>query len=213
MATKAVFIDALGTMLWLQPPWEHVDPDVVAGVDPKRVKDGFIAEIGYYMEHIDEGSDEEGLGDLRRRCAQVLSAEAGIEIPVEAMLGALRFELFAETLPALRELRSTGLPVVCVSNWDCSLPQVLELLGLAPLLDGVVNSASAGVRKPNPAIFTPALALAGCEPREALHVGDSADDVRGAGAAGIPVLRIDRSGSGDIASLLEIRQHLALDER
>ncbi len=43
---------------------------------------------------------------------------------------------------------------------------------------------------------------------EALHVGDSDDDVDGARAAGIDVLRIDRAGGGDIASLAEIEEHL-----
>lgn len=214
---RAVFIDALGTMLWLEPPWQSVDPAAVEGLPPERVREGFLAEMSYYMERSSEGSDPERLADLRRRCAEVLSREIGREIGVETMMAAIRFRPFDEAEPALRELRELGLRLVCVSNWDCSLAGVLAELGLAPLLDGVVDSASAGARKPDPEIFAPALELAGCDPAEALHVGDRDDDVTAARAAGIDVLRIDRSGaraggpgSAAIASLLEIRDHLAL---
>jgi len=67
-----------------------------------------------------------------------------------------------------------------------------------------------------PAIFAPALGIAGCAPQQALHVGDSPEeDVEAALAAGIPVLLIDRDGDGDgsegvprISSLEQIEDHL-----
>jgi len=205
---RAVLIDALGTMLWLQPPWEHADPEAFAGIEPERVQAGFVAEMTYYMAHTADGGDPDGLADLRRRCAEVLSAEVGREIDVATMMAAIRFELFEDTLPALRGLRESGLRLVCVSNWDCSLPGTLAGLDVDELLDGVVTSASSGSRKPEPEIFDAALELAGCTAAEALHVGDSDDDVIGARAAGIDVLRIDRAGGGDIASLAQIEEHL-----
>lgn len=208
---RAVFIDALGTLLRLEPPWEAIDPAAVAGLPAARVRAAFAAEMAYYRDHSDEGSDRERLAELRRRCAAILSRELGREIGVETMMAAIRFTPFADAAPALRDLRGRGLRLICVSNWDCSLPEVLERTGLAPLLDGVVASATAGARKPAGAIFGPALELAGCGPHEALHVGDSDVDVEAAEAAGIAVLRIDRSGdaAGGIASLAEIRDHLA----
>ena len=70
--------------------------------------------------------------------------------------------------------------VVVASNWDVSLHEVLERLELAPLLDGVVTSAEVGARKPDPAVFMRALALAGAATSDAVHVGDSVEeDVRG----------------------------------
>jgi HAD superfamily hydrolase (TIGR01549 family) len=208
---RAVFIDALGTMLWMAPPWEHLPAELAEGLDPERVKAAFIAEISYYMPRSGEGRDAASLADLRRRCAAVLSRELGREVSVEAMLAAIRFHAFEDAAPALRELRERGLRAVCVSNWDCSLPQVLERVGLAEQLDGVVTSAGTGARKPDPAIFAPALEIVGCPPEQALHVGDTGDDVEAARAAGIAALRIDRSGGGGadvIASLAEIVEHL-----
>ena len=195
MTTEAVFIDALGTMLWLEPPWERIDPEAVEGIAPERVKDAFIAEIAYYMPRSGEGRDAESLADLRRRCAGVLSREMGREIEVETMVGALAFQPFEDAAPTLAALRERGLTLICVSNWDCSLGNVLADLGLAESLDGVVTSAAAGARKPDAAIFAPALKLAGCEPEQAIHVGDTADDVTAAQAAGIEPLLINRSAA------------------
>lgn len=205
---RAVFIDALGTLLRLRPPWEQIDPALVEGIPGERVRAGFMAEIAFYMERTDEGRDPDSLADLRRRCAEVLSREIGRKISVEAMMAAIVFEPFEDAVPALGELRELGLGIVCVSNWDCSLPEVIEQTGLGPLLDGVVTSAVAGARKPDPAIFAPALEIAGCRAGEAIHVGDGPGDVEAARAAGIEVLLINRSGGGDIAALGEIVEHL-----
>ena len=82
-----------------------------------------------------------------------------------------------------------------VSNWDISLPRVLERCGLSGLVDDTVTSAGVGARKPEPEIFTAALAVAGAAPDEVIHVGDTAEeDVAGAAAAGIRPLLIDRDG-------------------
>ncbi len=217
-----MFLDALGTLVELEPPWIHLA--AALGVEPdERVKRAMRAEMAYYRDHAHEGSDDDALADLRRRCAELLSDELGRDVSVQTMMAAIRFRAYADAAPALAALRGRGLALVCVSNWDVSLGQVLARCGLAEALDGVVTSAAAGARKPDPAIFAPALELAGCEPAEALHVGDTAaEDVDGARAAGIPALLINREpnkapqqrrGSatphrGQIASLAEIEQHL-----
>jgi putative hydrolase of the HAD superfamily len=139
----------------------------------------------------------------------VLSRELGREVSVETMMASIRFRAYEEAEAALAELRGLGLKLVCVSNWDVSLPDVLARCGLRDSLHGVVTSAEVGVRKPDPTIFGPALRLAGCSAPEALYVGDTpAEDLEGARAAGIPALLIDREGGGDIRSLTAIRHHL-----
>lgn len=124
-------------------------------------------------------------------------------------MSAIRFRAYPDAAPALGSLRRRGLRLVSVSNWDISLSEVLDRCGLLEALDGVVSSAAAGARKPDPAIFAPALEIAGCAPTEALHVGDTpAEDVVAARAAGVPALLLDRDGGGDIASLAEIGRRL-----
>jgi putative hydrolase of the HAD superfamily len=206
--TRAVFLDALGTLVELDPPWTHLA--VALGIAPdNRLESAFRAEMSYYRSHSHEGRDEASLAALRERCATVLSRELGRQVPVETMMASIRFRAFPDAQPALIELRRRDLRLVCVSNWDCSLPSVLERCGLGAALDGVVDSAEAGARKPDPAIFAPALGLAGCRSAEALHVGDTPEeDVAAARAAGIPVLLLGRDGDGEIASLTEIADHL-----
>lgn len=204
----AVLLDALGTILWMDAPPKHAPRELTEGLGPDQVEAAFMAEIAYYRAHIADGSDAEGLADLRRRCAQVLGRGLGREVSVAEMMATLHFKPFPETVEVLEELRRRGLRLACVSNWDCSLPQVLAEIGLTSYFDLVVTSASAGAAKPDPAIFEAALDGLGCDAGRALHVGDSAEDVSGARAAGIEVLRLDRSGGGDIHSLDRIVDHL-----
>ena len=208
--TRAVFLDALGTLVELEPPWISLRDMVPPEVSDEQLVDALKAEMAYYKEHAHEGRDEASLAELRERCAAIASQKLGMDVGVDELVAAIRFSAYPDAVPALETLHDRGLRLVVVSNWDCSLPRVLDGCGLGEMLDGTITSAGAGARKPDPAIFERALELAGCEPEEALHVGDTADeDQAGARAAGIRSLLIDRDGgNGDIASLEEIDQHL-----
>jgi putative hydrolase of the HAD superfamily len=205
---QAVFLDGLGTLVTLEPPWPalvrglaHEHGVRLSGAEAERA---FGAEMAYYRAHHHEGSDERALRDLRRRCAGVLRAElpqaVGLQLSIEeltvAMLGALRFRAYPDAAPALRALRKRGLRLVVVSNWDVSLPAVLAVAGLAELLDGVVTSGAVGEPKPGTAIFEAALKLVGVPRSRAVHVGDSFEhDVLGARAAGIIPVLLCRAGA------------------
>ena len=207
--TKAVFLDALGTMVELEPPWVGLRAALGDGIPDDRLVGAVRAEMAYYKAHSDEGRDAESLADLRLRCAELLSRELGTEVSTETLVDSIRFSAYPDAAPALQRLREAGMTLVCVSNWDISLEQVLDRCGLAELLDGIVSSAAAGARKPDPAIFATALELAQCQAGEAIHVGDNAEeDVEGAAAAGIRVLLLDRDGGGDIASLEQVLERV-----
>ena len=195
----AILLDALGTLVALEPPAPLLRAELARrfglGVSERQAERAIAAEIAYYRAHLDDGRDQESLEALRRRCAGVLRSElpaADLELDplVDALLASLQFTPFADVRPALVEARTRGQRLVVVSNWDVSLHGVLRALELEPLLDGIVTSAGAGARKPAPAIFEQGLTIAGVEPGEAIHVGDSLDeDVAGARSAGIePVL-------------------------
>ena len=198
---KPIFLDALGTLVELQPPAPRLRRLLAErGFDVTEEAAGaaFAAEISYYLEHHLEGSTRERLDDLRDRCAAAL-LEA-LDLPGldhatarELMLGALEFVPYPDALPTLEALRDHRL--VVVSNWDCSLADWLGPAGLLEHVDAVVTSAEAGVAKPDPAIFERALDLAGAVADEAVHVGDSLDnDVAGARAAGIRPVLVARDG-------------------
>jgi putative hydrolase of the HAD superfamily len=206
--TRCVLLDALGTLVELEPPWVHLAAELGTEPDERLVR-AVRAEMAYYRDHSHEGRDAESLADLRRRCAAILSSELGRGVSVETMMAAIRFRAYDDAVPALDELRQDGLRLACVSNWDVSLPDVLDRCGLGGMLDDVVTSAAVGARKPDPRIFEVALDRAGCRSDETIHVGDTPEeDLAGASAAGIRVLLIDRDGGGDIGSLAAIRHHL-----
>src|SRR5437588_9185394 len=109
------------------------------------------------------------------------------------MLDSIRFAAYPDAAPALRALRPARL--VVASNWDYTLPAVLERAGLRELVDGVVTSAEAGVAKPDVRFFEAALRAAGCRADEAVYVGDSpANDMVGAEAAGLRAVLVRRGG-------------------
>jgi len=89
-----------------------------------------------------------------------------------------------ETLAALRE---RGLRLGIVSNGDeAQLAGWVALGGLEDAVEFVLSSEAARSCKPDAGIFHAALRLAGCEPSEALFVGDTPDhDIVGARAAGL----------------------------
>ncbi len=123
--------------------------------------------------------------------------------------------LYPEVLEVLAALRERGLKLVVVSNWDSTLPALLDRLDLTRFFDEVVVSALVGASKPARAIFERALDAAGVAPHEALHVGDSpSEDYEGARSAGLPALLLDRAGvAGDgyetIRTLQEILPRIA----
>jgi putative hydrolase of the HAD superfamily len=199
----AILLDALGTLVELQPPAPRLRARLAEEgfeVPEERAAAGFAAEISYYLEHHLEGSDRQRLEDLRDRCATAMME--ALELPGldhatarRAMLGALEFTPYRDALEGLADLRERGHRLVVVSNWDCSLPDWLGPTGLLELVDGVATSADAGAAKPDPAVFRKALELAGVDGAGAVHVGDSLDnDVAGARAMGIRAILVRREG-------------------
>ncbi|HEY7481923.1 MAG TPA: HAD-IA family hydrolase [Gemmatimonadales bacterium] len=94
--------------------------------------------------------------------------------------------LAAGTREALDRLRSAGLRLGVVSNADGRVEEALVAAGLRDCFDVVLDSALAGVEKPDPAIFRAALDALGVTAAEALYVGDLYEvDVVGARAAGM----------------------------
>jgi putative hydrolase of the HAD superfamily len=197
----AVLIDALGTLVELQPPAPRLRALLAAEGFPvaeERARAAFRAEIAYYLEHHLDGRTREGLEELRDRCAATMLealALPGLDhaLARRAMLAALEFTPYPDAAPALRALRAGGHRIAILSNWDCSLEDWLAPSGLLEFVEGVITSAVAGAAKPDPAIFSRALALLGAEAEGSVHVGDSLDkDVEGARAAGIRAILVAR---------------------
>ncbi|GAB4191143.1 MAG: hypothetical protein OHK0022_04660 [Roseiflexaceae bacterium] len=98
----------------------------------------------------------------------------------------------AQTLRALHGRYRLGL----ITNGPARTQRPkIERFGLADHMDVLIVSEEAGVAKPDPRIFAIALEQLGVRPADALFVGDSPEhDIRGATAAGIDVVWLNRHG-------------------
>jgi putative hydrolase of the HAD superfamily len=202
---RAVLLDAMGTLLTFGDPAPRLRVALRErlGVDvgDAAARAAIRAEIAHYRAHLHLGRDAESLAALRAACAEAMrpalgpAADAPGDALTAALLDALAFSAYPDSAPALRALRAAGWALVVVSNWDASLHERLAETGLGELVDGAVASAELGAAKPDGAIFTRALAIAGAEPGDAWHVGDDVEaDVEGALAAGIRPVLLARAG-------------------
>ncbi len=205
-ALRAVSFDAAGTLLHTMRPVGELYAQVAAchgvEVDPVALHASFRAVFGSAPPLAFPGAPA---SELRARekawwrsvVAQVFAGVAFDDF--DAFFDDL-FAFFASSAawradpdarPLLADLRTRGLTVLVVSNFDARVRGILDALGLAPFIDRLTISSEAGAAKPNPAIFHRALADVGLTAREVVHVGDTvAEDLRGARAARVPVLLI-----------------------
>lgn len=86
-------------------------------------------------------------------------------------------------------------PLVLVTNFYGNISTVLADFGIADCFKGVVESAVAGVRKPDPEIFRLGMKKLGIKAEEALVIGDSySKDIKPAEALGCRVLWLKGKG-------------------
>jgi putative hydrolase of the HAD superfamily len=118
--------------------------------------------------------------------------------------------LYPETCSTLAQLRTQGMELGIISNFDSRLFPIMRGLGIDTAFDTVTISSLAQAAKPAPAIFHRALEKHAADPEEALHLGDSIrDDVEGATKAGLHALLLNRKGSHVSPGIPSIR---TLDE-
>jgi HAD superfamily hydrolase (TIGR01509 family) len=181
-----VTIDAYGTLVTLRDPIPALttalaEHDVVR--DRETIVHDFRTEVRYYAEHSATGHDEAGLRALQRDCAQVFLEAVGADLdaaefaPIYA--GAMHFDVLPGVVGALERLRSLGLELAVVANWDLTLQRLLGEIGLAEHFRTIVHASG----KPAPDALLRALGELGVEPARALHIGDDEVDERAAAAA------------------------------
>jgi putative hydrolase of the HAD superfamily len=188
----AVTVDAMGTLVDLDHPVERLaDALVTRGQERSRarVAEAFRREVAFYLEHKLDARDAASLAALRRECARVFleGAEADLD-PGEFSADFVDAMVFAPVdgaVAAVERLRSAGLALACVSDWDIGLEEQLAKIEVDRLFDSIVTSAEAGAPKPEPALFEAALGRLGVTPGRALHVGDGDGDRVGASATGM----------------------------
>ena len=190
-------------------------------LDALRLPSAFRAGEAYAVGRYVEGIPWDDPDSLREAMGRVFAA---LELsPLDeaawphflAAFAAVPFERYVhpEALALLRELKQRGFTVGAISDWETTLPELLEQLGIAPYLDALAVSAIVGVTKPHPRLFQDALRQANAPPETSLHIGDWYElDVCGARAAGMQELLFDWPGRRPHADCLRVTTFAALTE-
>ena len=183
----AVTIDAFGTLVELVDPVPALREALLRrGIERGGdvIHEALRAEQTYYRAHLSEARDTGSLKHLRVRCTGVFLDAARADVPADefepAFIASLRFRALEGVEPALRKLRDHGLVLAVVANWDISLSEHLDELGLREFFSLVEPLAD----KPSPHGLLRTLRALGVDPGRALHVGDGEDDERAAAGAG-----------------------------
>jgi putative hydrolase of the HAD superfamily len=106
----------------------------------------------------------------------------------------------------LGKLKSRGVVLGVISNWDSRLPDTLESIGLAKYFDFILCSAVVGSAKPDEKIFKLALEKSGVSADKACHIGDEIrTDCEGANKVGIDGILIDRNDHFDLSAFPKVK--------
>jgi HAD superfamily hydrolase (TIGR01549 family) len=92
---------------------------------------------------------------------------------------------------AEQTLRSSRYRIGVIANQPAGPEERLTKWGLMPFISVCLSSTEVGLEKPDPAIFQLALSQSGCEPEQAVMIGDRLDnDIRPARLLGWKTIRI-----------------------
>jgi HAD superfamily hydrolase (TIGR01549 family) len=106
-----------------------------------------------------------------------------------------RMPLYPETLEVLERVRPAVDHLGVISNATDRLDSILKYHRIRSYFDSVTFSQAVGAEKPDVRIFRDALRGAGCEPNQALHIGNSWEaDYLGAAGAGMRAVWLNRLG-------------------
>ena len=205
---QALLLDAMGTLITLRQSVgttysslaashgikvgasaiDQVFPEVLHRAPPLafnslRGQELRHAELGWWAERIDACLEAAGGNPAPNALHHQL---------FEHFANPAVWKVYEDVPYHLQAWRKLGLRLAVVSNFDSRLYPILTALRLSQWLSVVVVSSSAGAAKPAPRPFQLALEELNLCPAQAWHVGDSAEDAEGAGAAGVRFLMVKR---------------------
>ncbi|MDO8885901.1 HAD family hydrolase [Candidatus Oleimmundimicrobium sp.] len=215
MRHKAVFFDVGNTLLYPHPSVEAVCVEVasrygyLAGL--KEFSRALSVADGYYLQRYETDDsfwmDENKAVSMWVDFYELLLREVDIDGDARMIAQAIydefgktkRWKLYPDVITTFEKLKSKGIKLGIISNWDGRLPELCLELGLSKYMEFIISSALVGRVKPQPEIFKLGLEKVGIEPANVVHVGDHYyADILGARNAGITPVLISRESDLNI---------------
>jgi putative hydrolase of the HAD superfamily len=206
-ATRSVFFDAVGTLLFPRQPVAQTYAEVArrhgsrlteADIRP-RFRPAFARQ-----EQIDESAGWRTDEDREKARWRAIVAETIPDADADSCFAELwahfsrpdAWAVHEEAEGIFAELTRRGIVPGIASNFDARLTGLVEAIQtLAPVRDQCVVSSLVGFRKPAAEFFAVLPRAAGCQPGRMLYVGDDLrNDIEGAAAAGIRAVLYDPDG-------------------
>ena len=183
---KAVLLDLDGTLVDTAPDIATAANRMLAALGRDAVAESRVTEfIG------------QGIANLVRRVLAQSGGEASGACLAHALelFEAAYFEHVADrsrpypgVVEGLDRFRAAGIPLGCVTNKASRFTsKLLSVTGLRPYFGSVVSGDDIAHKKPAPDVLLAAAAALGVEAAAAWVIGDSANDVKAARAAGCTV--------------------------
>lgn len=220
MSIRGVFFDLYGTLLiygdmraaWAD--WLGIFHATLRPCGLRLSREALAHRCDGFYSRPEPPPDGTGATLFERRI-RGLCRSLGLEVPAEtvsriadtsAAAWQRHLTLDPEALPLLRALRD-GYTLALITNFDHPphVHRVLAESGLADCFERLVVSAAVGLKKPDPRIFRVALGQTGPQADEVVFVGDAAEDVEGARAAGLHPVLIAREPGGTGASAFDFQ--------
>lgn len=164
------------------------DPDLIQAAFIRHFRGAGPVSVGdekqFWKDVVYRVFDEVGM---------VENFDAFFDQVYERFQGLQGWMLFPETFDVLKGLRTLGLKLGIISNFDSRIYPVLDSLGIREYFDSVTISSEAGYAKPSREIFDQAVRSLNVPASTILLVGDSIyDDVIPAIHAGLSAVLLDR---------------------
>lgn len=206
---EVVFFDAGETLLHPEPSWSERSVQILKERGHEVTVDQMRAAWMYGGQHFINAAEEGFVFAANHTDSRFfwttlyldmldflrIEDHDAAEVLFDTFSNPENYLLFADAVPAATELRSRGLRLGIISNFEGWLAKLLDHLEIRSLFDIVAISGDLGIEKPDPRIFEWAMEEAGASPGRCLHVGDSPNfDAQPAHDIGMLGVLLDRHG-------------------
>jgi len=198
----AVLFDLYDTLVWTVLPPEQDCLSTRIGVAEETLLQAFA--VTRSARNVGAFASAEGdMAAVMRACGVVPEPDFVRDLTTTHLDFLMRtgVQLYDDTLPVLRKLRSRGIKTAIISNCDHWTRPLLTALTLEQEVDEVILSFEVGVKKPEAGIYRLGLDRLGVRPDRAVFVDDQSDYCNGARTVGIrPYFLVRDLGRGDLNS-------------